>query len=444
MGNMQDRAVYRDAMQARIGEFAELNPDVMQALRSARPWSIQAEFSMPPTRLENEVLAEKASMGPGGRPGSVVADGPRRLPVLIVGGGLSGLTAAGHLYRAGVGFLLVEARDRLGGRILTAGANGLPASDGFDLGPSWFWPDMHAGMNRVVRELGLAAFAQASEGSLLFQRAGSAAPERYPTMRQEPASMRLAGGAGAIIAALAARLPADSIRLGLRVDRITRTENGVAAHVAGSPEPIPAAHVICALPPRLLAGTMALDPAPEPRTLALWRATPTWMAPHAKFFAIYDRPFWRDAGLSGTAHSQTGPLVEIHDATTASGTAALFGFVGVPPSYRSQAGRDAVIAASVAQLGQLFGPNALAPQATLYKDWAADPLTATPLDQAAGGHPLGGKRDWSGDIWQDRLTLAGSETAIHDPGYLAGAIEAGERAAAALIRQHLKHRRTEP
>lgn len=245
--------------------------------------------------------------------------------------------------------------------------------------------------------------------------------------------MRLTGGTGALIAALAARLPADSIRPGAHVRRIARSEGGVIATLDGSPDRIEATHVICALPPRLLAATVGFDPAPEPATLAQWRATPTWMAPHAKFFALYDRPFWRDSGLSGTAQSQIGPLVEIHDATTASGKAALFGFIGIPAAHRAQAGREAIIAASIAQLGQLFGPQALTPHATLYHDWAADPLTATALDQTGGDHHVSGPHDWSGSIWRDRLTLAGSETAIHDPGYLAGAIEAGERAAAALI-----------
>ena len=34
------------------------------------------------------------------------------------------------------------------------------------------------------------------------------------------------------------------------------------------------------------------------------------MAPHAKFFAIYNQPFWRASGLSGTAQSMVGPMVE--------------------------------------------------------------------------------------------------------------------------------------
>ena len=124
------------------------------------------------------------------------------------------------------------------------------------------------------------------------------------------------------------------------------------------------------------------------------------MAPHAKFFAIYQRPFWRAAGLSGTAQSMAGPLVEIHDATTASGDAALFGFVGVPADQRAAFGRDAIIAASVRQLAQLFGPQAGAPRATLLKDWAADPLTATADDKQAGDHPVPTGQPWVGGEWR--------------------------------------------
>lgn len=62
--------------------------------------------------------------------------------VAIIGAGLAGLSAARRLQQAGVEFVLVEARDRLGGRILTAGENGPPSEDGFDLGPSWYWPHM--------------------------------------------------------------------------------------------------------------------------------------------------------------------------------------------------------------------------------------------------------------------------------------------------------------
>jgi monoamine oxidase len=157
------------------------------------------------------------------------------------------------------------------------------------------------------------------------------------------------------------------------------------------------------------------------------------MAPHAKFVALYDRPFWCEAGLSGTAQSLVGPLVEIHDATTASGQAALFGFVGVPAERRATAGRDAIVSASVRQLARLFGPQAGKPRATLFKDWAADPLTATDDDQVAGGHPSPDRRPWVNGRWRDHISMAGSETSASDPGYLAGAVDAAERAVADIL-----------
>lgn len=255
--------------------------------------------------------------------------------------------------------------------------------------------------------------------------------------------MRLAGGSGAIISALAAGLPQTSIRLGARVTRVTLNERLVDVEfvdAAGTEHHINGAQVLFALPPRLLEATVVFSPALDAATARRWRATPTWMAPHAKFFALYDRPFWREAGLSGTAQSMVGPLVEIHDATTASGKAALFGFVGVPAQQRAAAGRDAIIAASVQQLAQLFGPDAGAPRATLLKDWAADPLTATPDDQAAGGHPASDPQPWVAGDWSGSLVLIGSETSRTEPGYLAGAVEAAERAVADILHGQIPSR----
>lgn len=89
-----------------------------------------------------------------------------------------------------------------------------------------------------------------------------------------------------------------------------------------------ARQLILALPPWILASTVEFEPAHDSDTLFRWRQTATRMAPHAKFSALYDRPFWRESGLSGTAQSGVAPLVEIRDVTLASGAAELFGFVG--------------------------------------------------------------------------------------------------------------------
>jgi monoamine oxidase len=99
--------------------------------------------------------------------------------VAIIGGGLAGLTVARLLQAADVDFVLLEAQDRLGGRILSAGADGLPSEDGFDLGPSWYWPHMQPAIDELVEELGLAAFCQNSDGDVIFERMSREAAQRY-------------------------------------------------------------------------------------------------------------------------------------------------------------------------------------------------------------------------------------------------------------------------
>ena len=93
-------------------------------------------------------------------------------PVLVIGGGLAGLTAARLLHRAGIDFQLLEARNRLGGRILSTDASGAVSDDGFDLGPSWFWPGMQPRMAAFVEELGLSYFAQNSDRNAKSPRSG--------------------------------------------------------------------------------------------------------------------------------------------------------------------------------------------------------------------------------------------------------------------------------
>ena len=86
------------------------------------------------------------------------------LDVAIVGGGLCGLALAHSLQARGRDWRLFEARDRLGGRVLTAtAADGTPV----DLGATWFWPDTQPAIARLVDDLGLRSFDQLDDGRVL-------------------------------------------------------------------------------------------------------------------------------------------------------------------------------------------------------------------------------------------------------------------------------------
>ena len=65
---------------------------------------------------------------------------------VVVGAGLAGLTAARELQRAGASVLVIEARDRVGGRVLNHRLPGGQSSTweasslGRPSGTSWGWP----------------------------------------------------------------------------------------------------------------------------------------------------------------------------------------------------------------------------------------------------------------------------------------------------------------
>ncbi|PTX57866.1 monoamine oxidase [Litoreibacter ponti] len=337
--------------------------------------------------------------------------------IAIVGGGLCGLALARALDAHGADYVLLEARDRIGGRILSTDP------DGFDLGPAWFW-DGQPRMARLVEEFGLGVFEQFSDGLLVFEDAqGRIQHGRGGSMA---GSYRIEGGLGRLTHALAGGL---NIRTGVRA--VSFQDGPSVTITTADLTELRANKVVLCMPPRL-ATRIQFDPPLDREELQAAESIPTWMAGQAKAVAVFDRPFWREQGLSGDAMSYIGPMVEIHDASPAYGSvAAFFGFLGVPP----QARRDeaALRADVVAQLVRLFGPEAATPSALHFKDWAFDPLTATDADHAPlRHHPQYGMPAALAHLWKDRILFSGSETAEQFGGYLEGALEAAERSLAQL------------
>ncbi len=343
---------------------------------------------------------------------------------VIIGGGLSGLSLASQVQAAGQSFHLIEARDRLGGRILTKTVDGAA----FDLGPAWFWPGQPR-IAALIRDLGLPVFDQFDQGDMLYED-GQGTVHRGRGAAPMQRSFRVGGGLGTLIEGLASQLSSAAIRLNDPVVGIEQTGTGLSVRTA-SGWTVQAARVVLTLPPRLAAG-IEFRPGLGAAVTGALSAIPTWMAGQAKALAVYDQPFWRQSGLSGDAMSHRGPLVEIHDASPMEGGPfALFGFVGVPPDVRSdeQALSDAILS----QLFRLFGDDAGRPRSVLLQDWAADRFLATDRDrQPLRDHPHYGLPPLLSDIWGDRLIFAGTEVAPQFGGYLEGALEAAEDAFARI------------
>ena len=293
-------------------------------------------------------------------------------------------------------------------------------------------------MRDLVDELGLETFPQYSEGDVIFHRMSRELPRRFSVAygQPEPEALRLVGGNYALISALAEALPLSSVHCNTRLSRVEWDGQRVISTLTqknGSAFQVGSSHLILALPPRLIEAHITFSPSPDLRTLLRWKKTPTWMATHAKFFAVYPRPFWREAGLSGSAQSMAGPLVEIHDATTSSGEAALMGFIGMPAAQRKKVGQHAVMSASTEQLKRLFGDKASTPLQAFIKDWAEDPFTSTSEDETGSGPIEAGCDEWFDSVWRHVISLAGSEFSQTEPGFLSGAVASSLHAVTALL-----------
>ncbi|MGO9431029.1 FAD-dependent oxidoreductase, partial [Rhodoblastus sp.] len=131
----------------------------------------------------------------------------------IVGGGLCGLAIAAHLRRRGETFELYEARQRLGGRILTVDCK--TSGLAIDLGASWFWPDTQPLLTALLTDLGLDSYPQHDEGTALRLAEADRKPEKIDVAGGVHGGARkIAGGAQKTIDALRSQLPEERIHRG--------------------------------------------------------------------------------------------------------------------------------------------------------------------------------------------------------------------------------------
>jgi monoamine oxidase len=441
--------------------------------------------------------------------------------VFVIGAGLAGLVTARHLDAAGIEVVVLEARQRVGGRTEHGHLeDGTPV----ELGGQWIGPEQQR-MTELLDELGLASFPTHNEGEVLLlvggRRARMAAhrgarppfdpfvladlaqaqlrfdrlARRVPLDRPwtgprarvhdartfeswirsnvhtrrgrtyfrllseavfaaEPRDLsllhalfyvhaggdletlvhtdrgaqerRIVGGSARIAEELARHLGAR-VRLGCPVRRLVQGPADVGVELDGG-ERLRARRLVVTLPPTL-AGRLVYEPALPASRDQLTQRVPAGSV--TKCFAVYDRPFWRDEGLTGTSIGDVGPVKLTFDSSPPSGSPGiLLGFAegddarrlsALPPARR----REAVVGCLV----RAFGHRAGEPREYLERDWAAEEYTRgcygahfTPGTWTAYGHAL---RAPVGAIhW------AGAETATVWNGYMEGAVRSGDRAAA--------------
>lgn len=356
--------------------------------------------------------------------------------IVIVGAGLSGLYAAYLLEKQGIhDYVILEARSRFGGRLLSEKSGDAR----FDLGATWYWPEVQPKLDSVVRELRLRTFLQYESGMVLVEQMPAAPARRFNQVQSESLrALRIEGGMTSIVERLAEHIPPEKILTSHCVLRIDQAEQSTALVEAMTPDEVVyrvrTKHVLLAVPPRLVVDRIAFQP-PLPASLARdWADCPTWMAPHAKYVAVYPRPFWREQGLSGSGRSYSGPMVEIHDASPEDGLGGVFGFIGIPASTRLKVSSEELIGLCRAQMARLFGIEALTPSADWLKDWSQDEFTATTADiSLSGGHANAPAALPRNDGWEGRISGIASEWSPDYPGYVAGAIDAATRGLASLL-----------
>lgn len=404
--------------------------------------------------------------------------------VVIVGAGAAGLTAANDLKKAGLSVAVLEARDRVGGRLWTDVVDGAM----LEVGGQWVSPDQDA-LKATIAELGLQTYQRYREGDSVYIGADGArtrftgeifpvapatereivrlievldglvaqidpdAPWQHPdaealdrisfeawlqeqtddqeardnialfiagAMLTKPAyafstlqallmaasagsfshlvdadfilNERVVGGLQQVPLLLAHRL-GDDVFLTQPVTEVHWGDDGVRLHTDGGLT-VRARFVILAHAPVLYPWIEFVPPLPRLKQQMHQHISMGFVI---KVHAVYDRPFWREQGLSGTAFSPYEISHEAYDNTNhGDQRGTLVGFVSdrmADDLFR--VGADERKQRILESLSHYFGPEAMNPVVYFESDWGAEEWTRGAY---AASFDLGGLARYGADL----------------------------------------------
>ncbi len=250
----------------------------------------------------------------------------------------------------------------------------------------------------------------------------------FNTLVGSAQSIRFVGGPQQLSKRLAERL-GHHLRVGVDVTAVEQRGRAVTVH--SETESFSCRRAILTVPKTLL-GRLRFAPALPPALDQILQRQP--MGSVLKINAIYRRPFWRDAGLSGSATSDVGPIRITYDNSPPDGHPGVLvgfmegsdsrGFYGASPGARR--------AAALQCFAQYFGPQALRPVAYLDLMWATEPYSRgaygsfnPPGVLTSLKNPL--------DTPFGAVHYASADNSPQWPGYMDGAIRSGEHVAARVL-----------
>lgn len=342
--------------------------------------------------------------------------------VIIIGAGLSGLTAAYELNKVGIQTLILEARERIGGRILSI--------DGpVEMGATWFG-QQHIHLIQLLKQLNIQSFPQFVEGSIVFDPGKHQALQHFEYPSNQAPSFRIKGGSQNLIDTLASSIGSSTIANGIRVKTISLVDNHLS--LESGDLSYETSLVINTIPQQLFSSTISLSPAIDESRLDIMKQTHTWMGESIKFSFSFNTPFWKARGLSGMGFSQSGVILEIHDhCNFENDFFSLKGFLNPDLAKIAPEVRRAKV---VESLVKLFGSEAHDFAEYHEVVWRNEAFTSISeskylLPHQNNGHPLLAK-----PLHEGRLIMAGSETSSQFAGYMDGAVFSGKRAAQEAIR----------
>ncbi|WP_436884119.1 flavin monoamine oxidase family protein [Mammaliicoccus sciuri] len=340
--------------------------------------------------------------------------------IIIIGGGIAGIRLASLLQKENIPYKILEAREYLGGRVLTQIED---EKNYFDLGPTLYWPEKEPTITQLIKDLNIPTMEQFNNGKSLLQLSNDGNIKSFDSEAVNSKSYRIIGGVKKLIDVIKKVIPNESIHTHTIVKKVIKNTNNytIDAFNNETKESISytASKVVLCLPPRLLLENLTFLPKFNQETYLDLLNKPTWMGAQSKIVLTYKSPFWREQNLSGNVISWVGPLREVYDATTDDGKAALFGFFSLSPENRSKLTEQEIKSKVVNQLMTLFGNEIQNYQSIYYKDWSQDNYMTTSGDKLniesfpTYGPPINPP---------ERMYFAGTEYDQKNGGHLEGAL----------------------